>query len=105
MALGAQREQVLRLMLGDGLRPALYGLVLLVGLIALRHGPESFAAYRAMLATPLSLLLHLVLLAAMLWHVVTWFQTMPKTMPKLIVGGVQVPQQRMMRIGWAVAAA
>jgi predicted permease len=32
MALGAQREQVLRLMLSDGLRPALYGLVL--GLIA-----------------------------------------------------------------------
>jgi putative ABC transport system permease protein len=28
LALGAQREQVLRLMLGDGLRPALYGLVL-----------------------------------------------------------------------------
>jgi predicted permease len=28
MALGAQREQVVRLMLGDGLRPALYGLAL-----------------------------------------------------------------------------
>jgi putative ABC transport system permease protein len=28
MALGAKRDQVLRLMLSDGLRPALYGLVL-----------------------------------------------------------------------------
>src|SRR5258708_23783684 len=28
MALGAQGEQVVRVMLGDGLRPALYGLVL-----------------------------------------------------------------------------
>jgi ABC-type antimicrobial peptide transport system permease subunit len=32
MALGARREQVARLMIGDGLRPALYGLVL--GLVA-----------------------------------------------------------------------
>jgi predicted permease len=32
MALGARREQVVRMMLGDGLRPALYGLVL--GLVA-----------------------------------------------------------------------
>jgi predicted permease len=31
MALGAERGQVLRLMLGDGLRPALYGLVLGLG--------------------------------------------------------------------------
>jgi len=32
IALGAQRDQVLRQMLGDGLRPALYGLV--IGLAA-----------------------------------------------------------------------
>jgi putative ABC transport system permease protein len=36
MALGAKREQVLRLMLGDGLRPAFYGLVL--GLVASAGG-------------------------------------------------------------------
>lgn len=35
MALGAQREQVVRMMLGDGLRPALYGLVLGLGASAL----------------------------------------------------------------------
>ena len=35
IALGAQREQVARLMLGDGLRPALYGLVLGLGASAL----------------------------------------------------------------------
>jgi putative ABC transport system permease protein len=31
MALGAQREEILRLMLGDGLRPALYGLTIGLG--------------------------------------------------------------------------
>jgi predicted permease len=35
IALGAQREQVARLMLGDGLRPALYGLILGLGASAL----------------------------------------------------------------------
>lgn len=43
MALGAQREEVLRLMLGDGLRPALYGLAL--GLAA------SVGAVRLILST------------------------------------------------------
>ena len=62
LALGAQRGQVVRLMLGDGLRPALYGLVL--GLAAsagavrliqsMLYGtrpldPEIFAAVSAML--------------------------------------------------------
>ncbi len=40
----------------------------------------------------------------MIWHVVTWFQTMPKTMPKLIVGGQHVPQQKLTRAGVALAA-
>ena len=28
-----------------------------------------------------------------LYHVMTWFQTLPKTMPKMIVGGKQVPRR------------
>jgi putative ABC transport system permease protein len=35
IALGAQQEQVVRLVLGDGLRPALYGLILGLGASAL----------------------------------------------------------------------
>jgi predicted permease len=62
LALGAQREQVVRLMLGDGLRPALYGLVLglavSVGAVRLIQSmlygtrpldPEIFAAVAATL--------------------------------------------------------
>lgn len=88
----------------SGVAVALYGGVLLAGLISLQRGPEAFDAYRRFLTSPLSLLLHLGLLAAMLWHVITWFQTMPKTMPKVIVTGVQVPQQRLVMLGWLAAA-
>ena len=40
----------------------------------------------------------------MLWHVLTWFQILPKTMPKLIVRGRQVPQRQMTAIALLVAA-
>lgn len=68
MALGAQRGQVVRLLLGDGLRPALYGLVLglLVSVGAVRliqsmlYGtwsldPTIFAAVAALLLVVASL--------------------------------------------------
>jgi len=87
-----------------GVAVALYGAILLAGLICLCRGKDSFDAYRRILSGDVSLLVHLLLLVAVVWHVVTWFQTMPKTMPKLIVGGRQVPQQRMTVIGVALAA-
>lgn len=80
----------LRELTGVGI--ALYGAVLFAGLVALWRGPDAFAAYRQWLAGPWSLLLHLLLLAVMLWHVVTWFQILPKTMPKLILQGKPVAQ-------------
>jgi len=87
----------------SGVGVALYGGMLLAGLICLWRGPDVFDAYRRFLASPLSLLIHVVLLAAMLWHVVTWFQTMPKTMPKLIVGGRHIPQKHLTTAGWVLA--
>jgi fumarate reductase subunit C len=92
----------LRELTGAGV--ALYGGILLAGLISLARGPEAFEGFRSFLTSPISLLIHLLLLAVMIWHVVTWFQTMPKTMPKLIVGGRHVPQQNLMVAGVALAA-
>ena len=92
----------LRELTGAGV--ALYGGILLAGLISLARGPEAFEGFRSFLTSPISLLIHLLLLAVMIWHVVTLFQTMPKTMPKLIVGGRHVPQQNLMVAGVALAA-
>jgi fumarate reductase subunit C len=77
-----------------GVAVALYGAILLAGLVCLWRGLQAFDVYRQVLASGWSLLVHLVLLAAMLWHVVTWFQILPKTMPKLILGGQLVPPRR-----------
>jgi fumarate reductase subunit C len=80
----------LRELTGVGI--ALYGAVLFAGLVALWRGADAFEAYRQWLASPLSLLLHVLLLAVMIWHVVTWFQILPKTMPKVIWQGRPVAQ-------------
>jgi len=71
----------------SGVGVALYGGILLAGLVALWLGPKPYAAYIAWLSGPVSAALHIALLAAMLLHCVTWFQTLPKTMPRLIVRG------------------
>ena len=77
-----------------GVAVALYGAILLIGLVCLWRGPQSYEDYLRILASPESIALHVFLLAAMVLHKVTWFQTLPKTMPKLIVGGKAIPQAR-----------
>jgi Fumarate reductase subunit C len=83
----------------SGVAVALYGAILLAGLVCLWRGPEAFGIYRQVLASDWSLLVHLVLLAVVLWHVVTWFQILPKTMPKLILRGRLVPPRWVTAIG------
>lgn len=78
-----------------GVAVALYGAILLAGVVCVWLGPEAYAGYRRALASPWSLWLHLMLLAAVLWHAVTWFQILPKTIPKLVLAGRLVPQQRL----------
>ncbi len=62
-----------------------YALMLLVGLVRLTQGEAAFEAWRAALDTPLSVLWHLLALAMVAYHSLTWFQVMPKTLPRLPV--------------------
>ncbi len=89
----------------SGVAVAIYGLVLFVGLISLWGGPGSYAVYLGFLRSPFSILLHWVLLAAVVYHVVTWFETLPKTQPKLIVDGKPFPAKKMTAIAIMVGAA
>ncbi len=87
-----------------GVAIVIYGAVLLAGLISLASGPSSYAGFLAFLKSPFSLLLHLVLLAAVVYHVKTWFETLPKTQPKIIVDGKPVPAEQITKYATMVAA-
>jgi fumarate reductase subunit C len=60
-----------------------YALVLLTGLYRLTQGEAAFEAWRGALATPLSVVFHVLALLFVAYHALTWFQVMPKTAPRL----------------------
>ena len=58
-----------------------YLIFLLVLLGKLAGGPEVFASILSVLKSPLSVVLHLVILLAALFHSFTWFNLTPKALP------------------------
>ena len=82
-----------------------YAVVLLVGVVCLARGEDTYQAWLDFLKSPWSLALHLLFLIGMLAHVWTWFAIMPKTMPRLVIGDRIVPQSSITAAGLAVAAA
>lgn len=82
-----------------------YAIVLAVGVVRLSQGEAAWNGYVASLRSPVSLLLHAVLLVALAVHAKSWFEIMPKTMPRLIVGGEPVAAATITRAGWAATAA
>ena len=78
-----------------------YAVVLLVGVIRLSQGEAAWNGWLAALRSPLSLLLHAVLLVSFAVHAKSWFEIMPKTMPMLVVGGQRVAEATITRMGWA----
>ncbi|HEX3139445.1 MAG TPA: fumarate reductase subunit C [Rhizobacter sp.] len=84
---------------------AAYAIVLVVGVWRLAQGPAAFDGWVQALRSWPSIVFHLVLLAAMVIHAVSWFEIMPKTMPMMFVGGERVAAATITRAGLAAAVA
>lgn len=69
---------------------AAYAFVLLAGVLCLASGEAAFSTWLGVLRHPVSVALHAMALAAMVYHTWSWFEIMPKTMPPIIVGGKRV---------------
>jgi len=78
-----------------------YAIVLAVGVVRLSQGEAAFDGWLQALRSPLSLLLHVVLLLSMVVHAHSWFEIMPKTMPLIFVGGRRLAARTIQRTGWA----
>jgi len=81
----------------------LYAAILLITVVRLAQGEASFDAWMAILRSPLSLFIHAVLLAIFLYHTLSWFQIMPKTMAPVMVGGKKVPGAAITAAGLAAS--
>ena len=82
---------------------AAYALVLLVGVLALNRGEAAWNAWLAALRTPVSVVLHVLMLIAMIYHTWSWFEIMPKTMPAMFVGGKRVSAAAIISSGLVAA--
>jgi fumarate reductase subunit C len=69
---------------------ALFVVITLFQIRALRQGPAAYAHFEARLSSPIVVLLNLVVFAFVLLHTITWFNLAPKAMV-VRVGGKQVP--------------
>lgn len=69
---------------------AAYAFVLLAGVICLANGESAYNSWLSALRHPVAVALHVMALAAMVYHTWSWFEIMPKTMPPVIVGGKRV---------------
>ena len=86
---------------------AFFALVILAEVRALGEGPAALAAFRARLASPLFLALHVLALVAVLYHSVTWFNLAPKAMV-VRLGGRRLPDALVAGtnyLAWAVLSA
>jgi fumarate reductase subunit C len=80
---------------------AIYAVVLACGVMRLAQGEAAWSGWLQALRSPLSLVLHLVLLVAFVVHAKSWFDIMPKTMAMMHMGGKRVEEATITRAGYA----
>jgi fumarate reductase subunit C len=76
-------------------------LLMVYGLAQLAAGPESWAAFLALLKSPASIVFHVIALVFTLYHSYTWFLLTPKALPyapDAVISGSHFA-------GWAVLTA
>ncbi|MGZ5102758.1 MAG: hypothetical protein ACXWBR_00850 [Usitatibacter sp.] len=83
---------------------AVYAVVLLVGIVRLAQGEADYEAWVESLRSPMSIALHAGLVAIFLYHTLSWFLIMPKTMPPIAIGGRKLGPVAITSAGIAVAA-
>jgi fumarate reductase subunit C len=84
---------------------AAYAIVLLTGVLCLSQGEAAWNGWLAAMRSPISIVLHFLMLVAMIYHTYSWFEIMPKTMPAMFVGGKRVTATTITMFGLAAAAA
>ena len=82
-----------------------YALVLLVTLLRLAEGEASYNRWIAVLRSPWAIAMHALLVAVFLYHTLSWFRIMPKTMPPVVVFGRRIPAATITALGLAASAA
>lgn len=90
---------------GTALFVALYAITLTFGLIRLGQGEVAWNGWLEAMKSPLAIVFHLVLLAAIAYHAFTWFKLFPLTMPPVVLGGKKMEPCTMIGLGWAAAVA
>lgn len=84
---------------------ALYALILLAGVVCLAQGRAAWAGWVGWITSPLSILLHVVILIAFAYHAWSWFHIMPRTLPPMHAGGKRVAGATITRAGLVAAVA
>jgi fumarate reductase subunit C len=82
---------------------AAYAMLLLAGLLCLGSSEAAYDRWLIMLRHPLSVVLHVLALAAMAYHAWTWFDIMPTTMPPMHAGGKRIPGSVITAVGTLAA--